>query len=308
MQQSPPGGARYEAIAMIARGGMATVHLGLDHAESPPRRVALKRLHAVYASMPEMIELLAEEARIVSALDHPNVVSLFDCVRDEKGMTTLVMEWVEGVDLGRYLDRVEAPIRPWDEAVYVARSIFSALAAVHEHRTLRDRAAPVFHRDVTPGNVLVGIDGTVKLTDFGLARAMDRHTVTTPGVLKGRIAYLAPELIAGQRADARTDMFAAGIVLWEMLAGRRLYDAGNELALFVAAGRAEIPPLAPIREDLPPALVDAVDRMTRRNPSERFETAREAADALGDVLARSTFEPSTLGDRVGAVRGSSEEA
>ena len=303
MSERSPEHARYEAIAMLASGGMATVHLGLDHAEDPPKRVALKRLHAVFASMPEMIDLLAEEARIVSALDHPNVVPLYDCVRDASGMTTLVMEWVEGLDLGRYHARVDEPKRPWQEAAHIIRSVMLALAAVHEHRTLRDRAAPVFHRDVTPGNVLLGIDGTVKLTDFGLARAMDRQTLTSPGVLKGRIAYLAPELIAGQRADARTDMFAAGILLWELLAGRRLYAAGNELALFVAAGRAEIPAIRSLRDDLPDALVEVVERTTSRSPGHRFAAASEAADALALALGDAGFDASVLGDRVARVRG-----
>lgn len=297
MHEGSRNAPRYEAIAMIARGGMATVHLGVDHATDPPTRVALKRLHAIYASMPEMIDMLEEEARIVTALDHPNVVPIYDCVRDEKGMTTLVMEWIEGVDLGRYLDRVSVKALPWDEAAYIARSMLLALAAVHEQG-----AAEVFHRDVTPGNVLLGVDGTVKLTDFGLARAMDRQTVTSPGVLKGRIAYLAPELIAGRRADARTDLFAAGVVLWEMLAGRRLYDRENELALFVAAGRAEIPSLDAIRSDLPSALFEIVARATCRTPAARFATAREAADALSRLLGPDGFEPARLGERVAAVR------
>lgn len=308
MSESNLIGPRYEAIAMLASGGMATVHLGLDHSQSPPKRVALKRLHAVFASMPEMIDLLAEEARIVSALDHPNVVPLYDCVREASGMTTLVMEWVEGLDLGRFHARVEEPKRPWREAAYIIHSVMLGLAAVHEHKTLRDRAAPVFHRDVTPGNVLLGIDGIVKLTDFGLARAMDRQTLTSPGVLKGRIAYLAPELIAGQRADARTDMFAAGILLWELLAGRRLYDAGNELALFVAAGRAEIPAITTLRDDVPSALIEVVERTTSRRPSDRFAAARDAAEALEGVLGEAGFDASVLGDRVARARSSDRDS
>lgn len=302
MQEESRIEGRYEAIEVIARGGMATVHLGVDHAQDPPTRVALKRLHAVFASLPDMVELLAEEARIVAALDHPNVVPLYDCVRDEKGITTLVMEWVDGVDLGRYLARVSPSTLPWREAAYIALGVLRALARVHEH-TRGDRAAPIFHRDVTPGNVLLGVDGAVKLTDFGLARAMDRQTLTSPGVLKGRIAYLAPELVAGQRADARTDMFAAGVLLWEMLAGRRLYPAGNELALFVAAGRAAIPAITTLRADLPDALVEVVARTTSRSREARFETTRDAADALERLLGGVGFDATTLGARVANARG-----
>ena len=154
-----------------------------------------------------------------------------------------------------------------------------ALAAAHERPE-----GSVFHRDVTPTNILLSTQGIAKLVDFGLARAGDRATMTSPGVVKGKLGHVAPELIAGQRPDARTDLYALGVTLWEALAMRRAFDAKNAVELMVLAGRGSIPPLGTLRRDLPPELIAIVHGLCAREPEERPESARAAAKVLARLI------------------------
>ena len=162
--------------------------------------------------------------------------------------------------------------------------MLEGLAAAHERRDANGDPAPVFHRDVTPQNVRVSVGGWVKLTDFGIARAMDRATMTRPNAVKGKLSYVAPEMLKGAQASERTDVFCAGIVLWEALTGERLFDAATDVQVMFAVHEAKIPPLQSKRPELPDALAHAIHRALVRDPAGRWQTAREMARARVDVM------------------------
>jgi serine/threonine-protein kinase len=178
--------------------------------------------------------------------------------------------------------------------------LLRALGAAHGRRNADGHPAPVFHRDVTPANVLVSVGGHVKLTDFGMARAMDRATVTAPGVLKGKMPYMAPEYIGGAEATPKTDLWSAGAILWEALALRRVRDHSDPVKIYGMASK----PATPIRElrpDIPEALAEVVMRSLAISPAERFGSAQEMLQALTAVL-RAEEEPPDEAALAAAVR------
>ena len=298
---------RYELIERIGTGGMAEVWRALLHGEAGFRRpVAIKRVLPNLATQQEFAAMFVEEARVVSMLQHPNLVQVHDFVRDAKGRFFIVMELVEGLDLGRWIlhfvQRGEPT--PWRVVAAVGAQIARGLAAAHGRTDEQGQPAPIFHRDVTPSNVLLGVHGTAKLTDFGLARAMDRVTMTTPGVVKGKLAYVAPELVSGQRASAGSDLYSLGVVLWEALAGRRLFGQVDDMKLFMLVGQGAAAPLAEHRAGRPPALYQVIERAMARRPEERFASGLALADALGAVLRAegADVDPVELGTHVADVR------
>lgn len=280
-------GAKYELISVLGRGGMATVWRAVLHGEAGFRReVAIKQLLPGIAGSEELATMFVEEARVVSALQHPNVVQVFDFGRGEDGRYFIVMELVEGLDLGTFIVRHVRLKRAstWPIVAAIGVDVLRGLGAAHERRDDHGMRAPVFHRDLTPSNVLVSRYGVSKLADFGLARAADRATVTAPGIVKGKLAYVAPEMVAGARASAASDLYSFGIVLWEALASRRVHDDVSEMELFVRVGRGDIPSITTARDDLPRGLVAVVDRLLAKHPKDRYTTAREAQLALGNLL------------------------
>ena len=285
---------------------MATVWRGLIHGDAGfTRAVALKRLHPWASSEPACVEAFAEEARVVSELCHPNIVQVFDFLQDPAdGRYVIVMEWVEGLDLGRYLQGWLArdALAPWPVLVGAVIEVLRALSATHRRLGPEGAPAPVYHRDVTPSNILLGATGVSKLTDFGLARAMDRVTVTKPGVLKGKLSYMAPEYVGGAGSGPGTDLYSVGVVLWEGLAGRKLRRNDEPLALQVLSGK-RAPRLTELRADLPPALVDAVARAVENEPDLRFESADAMARTLCRVLRDADVEtrPEVIGASVAEI-------
>lgn len=278
---------RYELIEPAGGGGMATVWRGrTSGAAGFSRLVAIKRMLPSLSESEEFAAMFVEEARVVADLSHPHIVQVHDFGKDERGGYYIVMEWVEGTDLGHWLYAYKKAglATPWPCVARIGAAIARALSWAHVRRTPDGSEAPVFHRDVTPSNILLDIHGTPKLSDFGLARAMDRVTLTTPGVVKGKLAYVAPELVGGQKASAASDLYSLGVVLWETLAGRRLFDEGDELALFVKVGASKIQPIEELRPDIPPALARVVRRATEKAAHARYRDGRELARDLEQVL------------------------
>ncbi len=277
-------GGKYHLVRVAGSGGMATVWRALNRADADfSRPVAVKAMHPQLAEDHVFAKMFVEEARVVSGLLHPNVVQVLDFIHDERDGYFIVMEWIEGIDLRRWIvgfrDTGELP--PWDLVALIGVDILRALAAAHG---TQGQSPAVYHRDVTPANILIGQYGEVKLGDFGLSRAMDRITLTVPGVVKGKLPYVAPEMLAGARASAGSDMYSLGVGLWECLAGRRLYDIHDPVKLFVAVGQAEIPDLTELRDDLPEPLLNTLNKLLAKKEQDRFESAEEAALALEDCL------------------------
>jgi len=282
----PRRGGGYVLFGPIASGGMATVHLGRLVGESGfSRTVAIKRLHPQLADAPDVAMGLLDEARIVSRIRHPNVVPTLDLITSDEEVL-LVMEYVHGESLSRLLraSRTAGEVTPMPIIASVLCGALHGLHAAHEARSEAGEPLGIVHRDVSPENLLVGVDGVTRLLDFGIAKAHGRLTTTRNGQLKGKIAYMAPEQILCAEVTRRTDVYAAGVVLWEALTGVRLFDGEDEAAVMTAAFEARIRPPSEVTGHVPAAVDALVLRALDRHIDGRFATARELAIALEDAI------------------------
>jgi eukaryotic-like serine/threonine-protein kinase len=300
---------KYELVELAGEGGMATVWRGVLHgAAGFMRPIAIKRLKPEFRAIKNYIDMFVEEARVGSELNHPNIVQVIDFCADPEGLYYLVMEWVEGLDLGRLARLAAETSTPleWPLVAAIGVGVLRGLAAAHERCRLDGAPAPVVHRDVSPHNILVGANGAVKLSDFGLARARDRvMSFTAPGAVKGKLHYFAPEVTTGMPATPRSDVFSLATVLWEVLAGRRAFGGETELDVLGSIRRGEVEPLAHVRPDLPARLVAAVQRGMATAADARFISARHMAVELGECLRESgeyVDQQAPLGRRVSQVR------
>jgi serine/threonine-protein kinase len=290
---------RYALYGEIASGGMAVVHYGkLLGAVGFQRPVAIKRLHPQLARDPGVRAMFIDEARLASRIRHPNVVPTLDVVADGRDLL-LVMEYVHGESLQHLMKamRKRGQRIPLRVTLAIVSALLHGLHAAHEATTEEGEPLHVVHRDVSPQNVMVGVDGVARVLDFGIARAAVRLEHTREGIVKGKLAYMAPEQLGGAAVDRRADVYAAAVVLWEMVVGRRLFvkdDGGTVMVDKLLAGHIDPPSrFAPGT----PKLLDAIVlHGLARSPEQRFATAREMAlalERLGD-LAR----PSEIGEWV----------
>jgi serine/threonine protein kinase len=197
------------------------------------------------------------------------------------------MEWVDGIDL-RSMLRIENELGrklSWALVATLGLRVLRGLAAAHERRLPDHTVAPVIHRDVSPQNILLALNGDIKLADFGMARARDRIAEhTAPGFVKGTLSYMAPEILVGKPATPVSDLFSLACTLWEALAGERLFQGSSDVAVIELIRRCEVPPLTAHRPDLPPAFAAAIHRALAADPAARFVSARQMAHELGEVL------------------------
>ncbi|MFC1641570.1 serine/threonine-protein kinase [Myxococcota bacterium] len=269
-------GEKYELVSQVGSGGMATVWAGLARGANGFRKpVAVKRILRQYRGYPEIVEMFVEEARVGVALRHPNIVEIYDFGADERGHHFLVSELVRGIDVGRLSHSFGRGSTPWPLVAAIAVEVLRALEAAHARHDERGQPAPILHRDVTPSNILLDEAGLVKLADFGLARAMDRTRRTRPDIVKGKLSYLAPELLWGHESSVASDLFSLGVVLWEVLAGERLFDAETDVAVVNLVREAHVPLLSAKRPDLPLGVVRTVHQALEKQPERRFGSARE---------------------------------
>ncbi|MFK8004343.1 MAG: serine/threonine-protein kinase [Polyangiales bacterium] len=278
---------KYELLQLAGEGGMAEVFKACTHGARGFRRtVAVKRILDHLTHDPEFVAMFVEEARVTAALAHPNIVQIHDFDEDEDGCFFLVMEWIDGVNLADW-QRAQRAMRQqasWPLVTAIGIEVLKGLSAAHENRNNEGQRVPVFHRDVTPQNILVGANGIVKLTDFGLARAMDRGRMTQPQIVKGKLSYLAPELTRGSDPSVQTDLFGVGIVLWETLVGRKLFTGDGPVDVLGKVARAEVPALRGERPDVPEALHNLVHKALSKSPEDRFGSARSMVRAMANLL------------------------
>ncbi len=271
---------RYETLRPIASGGMAVVHLARAlGAGGFERLVALKVMHPHISSEPDFVAMFLDEARLAAHIRHPNVVATIDVQHDP---LFLVMEYVEGPSLGALLRELRKRKQPMDPALAV-RVLSDVLAGLHAaHEQLGSDGVPleIVHRDVSPQNVLIGIDGISRITDFGVARAASRLSSTRGGQVKGKLAYMAPEQVAGKDVDRRVDVYAAGAVLYEALTGLPLFRADNDAALMAQIVRGVRAAPCEMEPRVPTALSAVCMRALSRKVDARYATAAELADAL----------------------------
>ncbi|MRG98444.1 serine/threonine-protein kinase [Polyangium spumosum] len=277
----------YEVIAELASGGMATTYLARKTGEVGfERLVVLKRVHPHLLKEPNLRDMLADEARVAASMRHPNVVPVEDVV-SASGELCLVMPYVESLSLGALLEaaRREGERLPPDVASRILLDVLAGLDAAHEAKDLRGEPLELVHRDVSPRNVLVGTDGRARLIDFGVAKAARRITQTQSGIMKGTIAYMAPEQLRRRELDRRADVFAAGVVLHEAITGERLFDGRDEADVLIGVLADEIPRLSEAALGLSPAIDEVLERALSRDPEERFTSAAAFAEALERALS-----------------------
>ncbi len=273
---------RYALYGEIAAGGMATVHLGrLVGPVGFSRTVAIKRLHPQFAKDPEFVSMFLDEARLAARIQHPNVVSTLDVVALE-GEVFLVMEYIQGESLSKLVRacRRKDTLVPPRIASSVVAAALHGLHAAHEAKSERGEPLNIVHRDISPQNILVGVDGVARVLDFGVAKAAMRAQTTRDGQMKGKLGYMSPEQLHGKGVDRRTDVFAAGVVLWEALTGRRLFDGADAGEIMMKVMSADIPQPGLVVPSIPPQLDSITMRALERDPSNRFASAREFAIAL----------------------------
>jgi len=277
---------RYALYQAIASGGMATVYLGrLLGPVGFARTVAVKRLHPYFASDRQFASMFLDEARLAARIRHPNVVPTVDVVATN-GELYLVMEYVHGESVARLVRMASEQGKPVPVPVVVATlsGALQGLTAAHEARSERGEPLQIIHRDVSPQNILLGLDGQARLIDFGVARAEGRLHTTQTGQVKGKIAYMSPEQLQGEPIGPSTDVYAASVVLWETLTGQRLFRAENEGNLVALVVEGTTRPPSSVVPELPEALDALVLRGLSVNPADRFATARDMASELAACM------------------------
>ena len=279
---------RYELHGSIATGGMASIHLGrVRGAAGFERTVAIKRLHPHYASDPSFAAMFLDEARLVARIRHPNVVPIVDVVAEGDELF-LVMEYVHGESLGTLVrpdgGELGSAVPPAIAAA-IFIDVLHGLHAAHEATTAAGAPLGIVHRDVTPHNVLVGVDGASRIADFGIAMATQRSQKTQEGQLKGKLSYVAPEQLQGRAVERTTDVYSAAVSLWEALTGRMLFAGEHEGRIIerVLIGATKAP--SAYVPEVPAALDDVVMRGLEMRPQKRFQSARDMALALEQSVA-----------------------
>lgn len=277
---------RYNLIEKLEAGGMAEVFLGeATSVQGFKKKVAIKRVLPHLASHTSFIGMFLDEARLGARLSHANVVSVFDIGKADNSFF-LVMEFVDGTNLKKVMEtlRVKRKPFPLKDAIYIGMETCRGLSYAHE--LLDDDGGPLdlVHRDVSPPNILISKRGEVKVTDFGLAKARTQLERTDPGVVKGKFSYLSPEVANGQPADERADIFALGVCLWEMLAGRRLFLGETDYETVQAVSTAAVPSLVGTHPEVDESFDAIIQKALARRPKDRFQSAREFGDALASFL------------------------
>jgi serine/threonine-protein kinase len=294
---------RYQLHGEIASGGMATVHFGrLSGPVGFSRTVAIKRLHPQFAKDPEFVTMFLDEARLCGRIRHPNVVPTLDVVTVD-GEIFIVMEYVSGEALSKLVKSAwsRGHAVPPRIAATIVSSVLHGLHAAHIAKDEHGRELGIVHRDVSPQNILVSADGVARVLDFGVAKAAGRLQTTRDGQLKGKIAYMPPEQLSGGVVTRQSDIYAAGVVLWEALTGRRLFDGETEAIVLVRAIEGRIEPPSAHAPGLDPAIDAVVVRGLARDPAQRFATAREFALAIEQTIGLAS--PSEVGEWVERVAG-----
>jgi len=277
---------RYHLLKKLESGGMAEVFLGeATSVQGFKKRVAIKRVLPHLASHTNFIGMFLDEARLGARLTHANIVSVFDIGKSDNSFF-IVMEFVDGTNLKKIMEtlRLKGEHFPLKDVIYIAMEACRGLSYAHE--LLDDDGHPIdlVHRDVSPPNILISKRGEVKVTDFGLAKARTQLERTDPGVVKGKFSYLSPEVATGQEVDERADIFALGVCLWEMLAGRRLFLGDTDYETVQAVSNADVPSLVGVHPEVDPQVESLLLKALALDPDDRFPSAREFGDALASYL------------------------
>lgn len=300
---------RYRIIEKIDAGGMAEIYRGaavsMDGFE---KSVAIKRILPSLTQDAKFVAMFLDEARLSMQLNHANVVQILDL--GKVGETYFMsMELIDGANLRRLIQRSIDLVRPFPISVacFIAMEMAKGLAYAHEKTDAQGHSLGIVHRDVSPPNVLVSRQGEVKITDFGLAKAKSNVSVSDSDIVKGKFAYLSPEVVDGKEPDARADIYAVGIILWEMLCGRRLFVARNDMETVELVRKGEVPKATTLRDDVDDELDKLLQRALAKNVKRRFQSCREVEQELAGYLAKRGLR-ATAADLAHFVRDLLDEA
>ncbi len=277
---------KYQVLRRIGEGGMAEVFVAEMRCQPGYNKlVALKRVLPHLAGNQRFLRMFLDEARLGLLLNHANIVHVFD-VGHARGSYFIVMEYVNGINLKELLRRQDAhgALLPVEMGLAIAIEICRGLDFAHQLTDRNGTPQHVVHHDINPANVLLSVNGEVKLVDFGLSEAAVHVEKTDPDVVRGKFGYLSPEAAYGLGADSRADIYAAGIVLYEMVTGTRLFNGSTDLEAIQLARAAHIPPPSERNPDIPQNLEQVLYRALARDPRDRFQDARSFGRALTDVL------------------------
>jgi serine/threonine-protein kinase len=283
---------RYALFNELASGGMAKVHIGrLLGPVGFSRTVAIKRLHPTLSTDRAFVTMFVDEARLAARVRHPNVVPIIDVVQTEDELF-LIMDYVQGETVARLMRSARRANHPIPLAIVggIAVGVLRGLHAAHEARSDTGEPLNLVHRDVSPQNILVGIDGVPRVVDFGIAKASGRLQNTAQGQVKGKIAYMAPEHIAGDDVGREADIYSFGVVLWEMLAGSRLYSGETDVKLLARVLEGDIPRPSTRRPEIHYALDGVIMKALESDPELRYRSARDFAQAIAEVVPIATSE------------------
>src|SRR3954471_10427824 len=288
---------KYTLFERIGRGGMAEVYKGRIQGPAGFERVfVVKRILPHLSEDAAFIKMFVEEAKLSARLNHPNIVHIFELGAVD-GEYFISMEYIRGHDLSetmRAIWKALGPPRP-ELVAYVGREACRGLAYAHNLTDENGRPLGMIHRDVSPSNVMLSYEGAAKMLDFGIAKALgDSSEQSKNGTLKGKYAYMAPEQTEGENVDSRSDIFAMGIVLHEVLTGRRLFKGQNDVATIERVRRCEVPPPSASNPAIPRELDQIILKALQRDSSRRWSNAADLADALDDIVHNARFQPTHL--------------
>ncbi|HVZ73110.1 MAG TPA: serine/threonine-protein kinase [Polyangia bacterium] len=284
--QLPSQFGRYTLLERLAVGGMAEVFRAkISSSHGFEKVLVIKRILPHLAADATFVSMFIDEAKLTAQLTHPKIVQILD-FGDVLGQYFIALELVEGTDaLGLLRTCAQKRLHvPRHLALYIANEVLEALDYAHNARDMEGKPMHIVHRDISPSNIFLSRRGDVKLGDFGIAHAQRRESKTQAGTLKGKYGYMSPEQVVGQPVDGRSDLFAVGVVLAELLMGRRLFTAPNDLDVLLMVRDARIDRLGKYARDLPPGLDRLLRRALRKDPRERYQTAAAFRDAIGDYL------------------------
>ncbi len=287
---------KYEVLRYLASGGMAEIYLARSRGLAGFEKVVvLKRILPKIAEDPDVVGMFLDEARLAATLHHPNLVQVYDIGKD-KGSYFFTMEYIHGEDLHTSAQRAAKKKRGFSlqNALFVATQVAAGLHHAHDKKGADGQPLGTVHRDVSPSNIMITYDGAVKIVDFGVAKAVARQTKTKSGAIKGKVTYMSPEQARGDDIDRRSDVFALGILLFELTTGTRLFKKDHDYAVLSRLLTQDAPLPSSRREDYPPELEKIVLKALSRDPDERYETAQELQLALEEFAGENKLALSSV--------------
>lgn len=299
MTTAPDKIGPYEVLERISAGGMAEVYKArLTGADSFERFVAIKRILPHIARDPNFIAMFQAEAKLAVQLQHGNIAQIYQLGRQDDSFY-IALEYVEGRDVGALLDlhQKAGKALPLAQACYIITRCAEGLDYAH-NKSDNGKPLNIIHRDISPPNILISYEGEVKLIDFGLAKATSSSVQTQAGVIKGKLAYMSPEQVRGAPLDARSDVFALGIVFFELLTGRRLFRRDSDIETFESVRQCKVPRPSEVNPAIPAPLEQILLRCLARSLDDRYPSAASLAEALREFVF--THQLRYRGDQLGA--------